>query len=90
MENTENKINTADVTVMSESESQSMTESVVMDEVRVHSTPVSTRDSDKTDDETRNWFHEIMGEIKQMFNDNNTRFDANDDFLRKCLVTLVR
>ena len=44
MENTENKINTADVTVMNESGNQSMTESAVMDEVRVHSTPVSTRD----------------------------------------------
>ena len=32
--------------------------------MRVHSTPVSTRESNKTDDETRNWFREIMGEIK--------------------------
>ena len=48
MENTENKTNTADVTVMNESGNQSMTESAVMDEMRVHSTPVSTRESDKT------------------------------------------
>ena len=33
MENTENKINTADGTVMIELESQSLTESAIMDEV---------------------------------------------------------
>ena len=88
MENTENKTNTANVTVMNESGNQSMTESAVMEEVRVHSTPVPTRDSDKTDNETRNWFLETMGEIKQMFNDNNKRFDANDDFLRKSVSEL--
>ena len=52
---TENKTNTADVTVMNESGNQSLTESAVMDEARVHSTPVSTRESNKTDDKTRNW-----------------------------------
>ena len=29
-----------------------------------------------------------MGEIKQMFNDNNKRFDANDDFLCKSVSEL--
>ena len=49
-----------------------------MEEVRVHSTPVPTRDSDKTDNETINLFRETMGEIKQMFNALNNRLDNNE------------
>ena len=39
----------------------SLTDSGIMSDSGVHSTPVSTKESNETDDKTRNFFREIMG-----------------------------
>ena len=100
MENTENKVNVTDITVIDESERKSvfvvnkesvstksadmndlgiqtalivtnesnLTESIIMSNAEAQSTPVLVKENNKTDDEMRNWFCEIMGEIKLMSN----------------------
>ena len=83
MENTENKINTTDLTVMNESESQSLTESAVMNEVRVHSTPVSTKISNESDNEMFRYFCNMMYKMSSKFDEQKTKSESNFNELNK-------
>ena len=60
---------------MNESESQSMTESAVMDEVRVHSTPASTKISNESDNDMK-YLCSMMCRMSNKFDEQNEKSES--------------
>ena len=81
MEDNENKVILTDVTVMNESESQSMTESAVMDEVRVRSTRISTKVSNEYDNDMK-YLCSMMCKMSNKFDEQNAKSESNFNELR--------
>ena len=65
---------------MADENETSLTDSAIMSESGIHSTPVST-DSTKPNDEVMNFLCELMGEMKEV-KQQNVKFESNFNELR--------